>query len=147
MAFIMFLLNPREPRCSLVPFLALLLAMSGCTDTQTRENNRLREEIITVHDEAMEKVGYLYELEIKLHAISTADQLRRQSIDKAIADLQQANTKMFDWMHQYQTLAVSQDIVEDSRYREQQLHLIQEVQRLTDESIERSEIILNDSQQ
>ena len=146
MAFIMRHLNIPRPCCCLAPILALVLALAACADEQTEENNRLREEIIAVHDEAMEKIGFMYELEVKLQMIPDADPLRQQSIDRVIADLQQANKKMFDWMHQYQTLAVSGEIAKDNSYRRQQLHLIQEVQRLTDTSIEMSLDILNNNQ-
>ena len=139
-------LNISRPTCCLFSILALLLAISACTDEQTSENSRLREEIIAVHDEAMEKIGLMYELEVKLQAIANADLLRKKSLDQAIADLQQANKKMFDWMHQYQTLAVSADIAKDNEYRHQQLLLIQEVQRLTDTAIEMSLAILNNNQ-
>ena len=136
-------LNISRPYCCLFPLLALLLAISACTDEQTSENNRLREKIIAVHDEAMEKIGFMYELEVKLQTIANAEPLRRQSLDKVVADLQLANKKMFDWMHQYQTLAVSADIAKDNEYRRQQLLLIEEVQRVTDTAIEMSLAILN----
>lgn len=139
-------LNIPRPRCCLVPILVLVLAITACTSEQARENNRLRESIIAVHDEAMEKIGYMYELELKLQMVANADPLQQQSIGKVIASLQLANKKMFDWMHQYQTLAVNKDIAKDNSYRRQQLHLIQEVQQLTDTSIEMALNILNDIQ-
>ena len=120
--------------------------MTACMDGQTRENNRLREKIIAVHDEAMEKIGFMYELEVKLQTIANAEPMREQSIAKAIAGLQQANKKMFDWMHQYQTLAVSEEIAKDNGYRRQQLLLIEEVQHVTDTAIEMSLDILNTRQ-
>lgn len=136
-------LNAMRYSCYLAPVLALLLIISACTDEQSKENNRLREEIITVHDEAMDKIGYMYELETGLQAIPVAGPAANHARDEALAKLQLANKKMFDWMHQYQTLAVSQDIAEDNRYRKQQLLLIQEVQLVTDESIKKSEKLLN----
>ncbi|MEE4166851.1 MAG: hypothetical protein V2I35_12685 [Desulfocapsaceae bacterium] len=137
-------LNTMRYGCYLAPVLLLLLfIISACMDEQSNENNRLREEIISVHDEAMDKIGYMYELEITLQAIPVADPATKQARDEAVAKLQLANKKMFDWMHQYQTLAVSQDIAEDNRYRKQQLLLIQDVQLVTDESIKKSEKLLN----
>jgi hypothetical protein len=146
MAYVMRYLNIPRPRCCLVQILALVLVITACTNEQARENNRLRESIIAVHDEAMEKIGYMYELELKLQMVANADPLQQQSIGKVIASLQLANKKMFDWMHLYQTLAVNKDIAKDNSYRRQQLHLIQEVQRLTDTSIEMALNILNDNQ-
>lgn len=124
------------------PILAVFLVISACTNEQTRENNRLREKIIEVHDQAMEKIGYMYELEITLQTISKPESVQKKSIDDAISRLQKANTLMFDWMHQYQTLAVDTEPEVDNTYRHQQLVLIREVQRLTDESIERAETLL-----
>ena len=122
--------------------LALLFAISACTDEKTIENRRLRDKIIEVHDEAMDKIGYMYELELKLGNISIADNAQKKSIDRAISALQKANKMMFDWMHQYQTLAVDPEPGKDNTYRQEQLLMISEVQRLTDESIQLSEKLL-----
>ena len=122
--------------------LALLFAISACTDEKTIENRRLRDKIIEVHDEAMDKIGYMYELELKLGNISITDDAQKKSIDRAISALQKANKMMFDWMHQYQTLAVDPEPGKDNTYRQEQLLMISEVQRLTDESIQLSEKLL-----
>lgn len=131
--------------CIFAPILALLFVIPACTDEQTRENTRLRDEIIEVHDKAMDKIGYMYELELKLGNI-TADSSQKKAIDNAISALQKANKMMFDWMHQYQTLAVDPELKKDNTYRHQQLLMISEVQRLTDESIEQSEKLLGNGQ-
>ena len=128
--------------CFFAPILALLFVIPACTDEQTRENNRLRDEIIEVHDEAMDKIGSMYELELKLGNSSIADSAQKKSIDNAISALQRANKMMFDWMHQYQTLAVDPELGKDNTYRHEQLLMISEVQRLTDESIKLSEKLL-----
>jgi len=122
--------------------LALLFVIPACTDDNTIENRKLRDKIIEVHDEAMDKIGYMYELELKLGNISIADNAQKKSIDRAISALQKANKMMFDWMHQYQTLAVDPEPVKDNAYRQEQLLMITEVQRLTNESIERAEKLL-----
>lgn len=131
--------------CIFALILALLFVIPACTDEQTRENTRLRDEIIEVHDKAMDKIGYMYELELKLGNI-TADSSQKKSINNAISALQKANKMMFDWMHQYQTLAVDPELKKDNTYRHQQLLMISEVQRLTDESIEQSEKLLGNGQ-
>lgn len=127
--------------------LALLpLLANSCQGQQSAENERIREEIIHVHDEAMEKIGYLYELETRLQAIEnqtdTLDK-KQKVIELTIANLQQANRTMFDWMHQYQTLAVSKEISSDTRYRIEQLGKIEEVQRLTIKAITAAEELLD----
>ncbi len=146
MAFIMQDLMPPKLSSILAPFLVALCLVCSCTDEQNRENSRLREEIITVHDRAMDKIGLMYELEIKLQTLATNDPARKKTFDQAISDLQNANKMMFDWMHQYQTLAVDSEPEKDNVYRRQQLLMIREVQRLTDESIGISETILANGQ-
>lgn len=120
------------------------LLISACTNEHTLENNRLREEIIAVHDQAMEKIGYMYELEIKLQTISQPEAAQKKGVDDAVSRLQEANRLMFDWMHQYQTLAVDAEPEKDNVYRNRQLLLIKEVQRLTNESIQIAETLLED---
>lgn len=120
----------------------LLLFLSGCSNELETKNNHLREEIIRVHDLAMAKIGYMYELEIKLQDLVSADSSERTAIKASVSNLQKANRMMFNWMHQYQTLAVEGSLEADNHYREQQLILIKEVQQITDESIEMSEKLL-----
>jgi len=127
--------------------LALLpLLVNSCQNQQSAENERIRKEIIYVHDQAMEKIGYMYELETRLKAIEhQTDTLNKKQkvIEMAIGNLQQANRTMFDWMHQYQTLAVSKEISSDTRYRIEQLGKIEEVQRLTTKAITIAEELLD----
>lgn len=127
--------------------LALLpLLVNSCQNQQSAENERIRKEIIYVHDQAMEKIGYMYELETRLKAIEhQTDTLNKKQkvIEMAIGNLQQANRTMFDWMHQYQTLAVSKEISSDTRYRIEQLGKIEEVQRLTTKAITIAEGLLD----
>jgi len=129
--------------------MALLpLLLNGCQDHRSAENERIRKEIIRVHDEAMEKIGYMYELETELQTIGnhagTPDK-KQEVIELAIANLQRANRSMFDWMHQYQTLAVSKEISSDTQYRVEQLQKIEEVQLLTINAISAAEEILDET--
>jgi len=135
-------LIPAKLRSIALSFLVVLCFVISCTDEQSRENTRLREEIIAVHDQAMDKIGHMYELEIKLHALEEPDPGEKKVVEQAISALQNANNIMFDWMHQYQTLAVDSEPDKDNVYRRQQLLEIKEVQRLTDEAIRMSESIL-----
>ncbi len=119
--------------------LSILLAAAfacqyGCTNPQAEKNEALREEIIEVHDRAMEKIGTMFALEMKLKN-DPPPGLSREIIDRRVAALQEANRAMFAWMNQYQTLAVADDIETDTRYRLEQLDLIKEVSRLTDQAI------------
>jgi hypothetical protein len=113
---------------------AALAGQYGCTDPQAKKNEALRKEIIEVHDRAMDKIGVMFELEMKLKN-DPPPGLSREIIDRRVAALQQANRAMFAWMNQYQTLAVDADIEVDTRYRIKQLDLIKEVSRMTDQAI------------
>ena len=106
------------------------------------KNEQLREEIITVHDAAMEKIGYMYQLQVQLQTLEAQNGEHKKNIQEAMDKLKQADTMMFDWMHQYQTLAVDSDLAKDTLYRQQQLQMIANIQQLTNESIKLSEKLL-----
>ena len=115
---------------------------TSCSNGEMRKNEQLREEIITVHDAAMEKIGYMYQLEVKLRTLAARNREHKKDIEEAMDKLKQADTMMFDWMHQYQTLAVDSNLAKDTLYRLQQLKMISEVQLLTNVSIKLSEKLL-----
>lgn len=120
----------------------VLLTLWGCSDPLADENEALRKEIIEVHDEAMDKIGYMFMLETRLKKVAPAPELSQESIDKSIAALKQANTEMFRWMNQYQTLYVDDDLGRDNSYRRQQLEKIRAVGRMTRQAIDDAEHIL-----
>lgn len=122
--------------------LMVLLALTGCSDPQTEQNEVLRAEIIKVHDEAMDKIGYMFALETKLKTLQAVPAASEESIDTTVAALQEANSAMFRWMNQYQTLLVGGDISRDNDYRRQQLEMIREVGGMTDNAITSAEQIL-----
>lgn len=108
-----------------------LLAFQGCTDPLARENDALRHEIIVTHDEAMAKIGLIYELqkELKTQAGCAGE------CEAYVKALEQADESMFAWMRQYRTLAVDSDLAGDNRYRREQLEQIRAVQQLMEEAI------------
>ena len=118
------------------------LILCGCSDPLAEENEVLRKEIIEVHDEAMEKIGYMFVLETRLKKFPPTEELSQHSRDLAITALQQANREMFGWMNQYQTLFVDEDLALDNNYRRQQLELISAVRKMTNEAITGAEQIL-----
>jgi len=130
----------------LVVAIVTVLLLPGCKNAVLQENDTLREEIIRVHDLAMEKIGYMYELEVKLEESSSTDRESEDEIKKAISHLKTADTMMFDWMHQYQTLAVGSTLEKDNEYRSTQLLMISKVQQHTDSAIEMSEKLLKRQQ-
>jgi hypothetical protein len=145
-ALVMHTIAPILLKELLVVAIVMVLLLPGCQNAAVQENDHLREEIIRVHDLAMEKIGYMYELEVKLEDLSVADRDTEDEIKKAISHLQTANTMMFDWMHQYQTLAVESTLEKDNEYRSTQLLMITKVQQQTDRAIQISEKLLNHQQ-
>ena len=117
-------------------------AGTSCSNGEMHKNEQLREEIITVHDAAMEKIGYMYQLQVQLQTLDAQNVEYKKNIEEAMDKLKQADTMMFDWMHQYQTLAVDSDLAKDTLYRQQQLQMIANIQQLTNESIHLSEKLL-----
>lgn len=124
----------------------IVLALAGCRSAAEQKNDQLQEEIIRVHDLAMEKIGYMYELEVKLEQLPGRDKETEEAVREVISHLKNANTMMFDWMHQYQPLAVDDSLDQDSSYRERQLLEIRKVQELTNDSIRDSEQLLESEQ-
>ena len=117
-----------------------VLVLAGCRDPDAKENERLRIAVERVHDKAMARIGYMFELstELKTRATECAA-VAAQQIEADIAALEAADRAMFDWMHQYQSLFVDEDIRIDNQYRQVQLTLISEVDRLTDDAISAAE--------
>lgn len=127
---------------AVVATLIVVCGLSGCPDPQAQKNEALRDEIIQVHDEAMDKIGYMFTLETRLGRLQAGPAASRESIDTAVIALQEANSAMFRWMNQYQTLLVGGDISRDNEYRRRQLEMIREVGRMTNNAIGGAEQIL-----
>lgn len=121
---------------------AVVLALGGCSDPLEEENERLRNEIIAVHDEAMDKIGHMYLLETRLKKLQPTAARENSAIAGAIEALQSANREMFSWMNQYQTLFVADDLSLDNRYREEQLEMIRTVGKMTTAAIVEAEQLL-----
>ncbi len=121
---------------------AVLFLLWGCSDPLAEENEALRKEIIEVHDQAMDKIGYMFVLESRLKKMQSGPDLSQASIDSTIEALQQANKEMFRWMNQYQTLFVNDDLSKDNSYRQQQLEMIRAVGKMTNLAIADAEHIL-----
>lgn len=131
-----------SPGLRLLVVTAVILTLYGCSDPLARENEALRSEIIEVHDQTMDKIGYMFVLESRLKKMVPGPQLSRNKLDSSIAALQYANKEMFRWMNHYQTLFVADDISRDNAYRQQQLEMIQTVSKMTTLAIADAEHIL-----
>ena len=122
--------------------LMVLLSLCSCTNPLATENEMLRTQITEVHDEAMAKIGYMFELETRLKNLPPDAKLPAGRIKNSIEALQRANRDMFSWMNQYQTLFVDDDLSLDNEYRRKQLEMIWAVSRLTNSAISDAEQIL-----
>ena len=131
-----------SPGLRLLVVTAVILTLYGCSDPLARENEALRSEIIEVHDQTMDKIGYMFVLESRLKKMVPGPQLSRNKLDSSIVALQYANKEMFRWMNQYQTLFVADDLNRDNAYRQQQLEMIQTVSKMTTLAIADAEHIL-----
>ena len=120
----------------------VILSLCSCADPLATENETLRTQITEVHDEAMAKIGYMFELETRLKNLPPDPKLPVERINNSIEALQRANRDMFSWMNQYQTLFVADDLSLDNEYRRKQLEMIQAVSRLTNSAISDAEQIL-----
>jgi len=120
----------------------IVLLLCGCSDPLAEENEALRARINEVHDEAMAKIGYMFELETALQQLSSDPKLPAGRLERSVEALRQANRDMFSWMNQYQTLFVDDDLSLDNEYRRQQLEMIRAVSRVTNAAISDAEQIL-----
>ncbi len=95
----------------------------------------LKDEVMVVHDDAMAKMGMLYDLEIAVK--NATDSTETESVEKAaeiIAKLQTANKDMMDWMRQYKEPDF-QDKNKVKLFFESQMLSISKVKSDTDSSI------------
>jgi hypothetical protein len=120
----------------------MILSLCSCSDPLATENEALRTQITEVHDEAMAKIGYMFELETQLKNLPSDPRLPNARLESSVDALQRANRDMFSWMNQYQTLFVADDLSLDNEYRRTQLEMIRAVSRLTDSAISDAEQIL-----
>jgi hypothetical protein len=125
----------------------ILIAACGSNNSATNESSEvklsstdslkqvLKEEVMVIHDDAMAKMGMLYDLEIAVK--NTIDSTNSESVKKAgkvIDKLQTANKDMMDWMKQYKEPEF-EDKNKLTQYFEAQMKLITKVKVDTDSSI------------
>lgn len=104
-------------------YLALLFAFAGCQSgpsSEAQQQQELETEVMDLHDEAMADMGKIYRLRRNLTALrdslqaQTADTVRVSLLSRRIAELNEADEAMMDWMRQYKapdTLAHDQAMI------------------------------------
>jgi len=130
-----------------VVLLSIFLALSCGEKKQT--DTRM-EEVIAVHDSVMPKMGQIGALISQLRPLadSTAGDPRYAD---AIADLQQANTAMMDWMQGFGDRFDYAEIQEGktlsaqkSEWLDEELVRVKEMAKAVNESISQAESLLKD---
>jgi hypothetical protein len=128
--------------------LSLLLALSCAENKQT--DTRMQE-VIAVHDSVMPKMGQIGQLisQLKPLADSTASDSRYAD---AIADLEQANTAMMDWMQGFGDRFDYAEIQEGktlsaqkSEWLDEELVSVKKMAKAMNESISQAESLLKNS--
>lgn len=121
-------------RAILFLILASFLLINSCGPKGPTENEKLREEVIAVHDEVMPKIGKLKSLERKalekakeLETEDPVDSARVEEFKALAYDLNHAHDSMFEWMHQYEPIEGDQPEEELKEYLENQMVLVSSV--------------------
>lgn len=136
----------------LIPFLiiSLFLVLNSCGPKGPTENQKLRAEVIAVHDEVMPKMGQLKSLERKaldkVKELESEDPLDSAKIIeyKALAyDLNQAHESMFDWMRQYEPTEGEETEEEIKEYLDNQMVLVTEVNVEIKETLDKASRMLD----
>lgn len=125
-------------------FLALSCAEKKPTDTRMQE-------VIAVHDSVMPKMGQIGQLISQLQPLADSTASDSRYAD-AIADLQQANTAMMDWMQGFGDRFDYAEIQEGktlnaqkSKWLDEELVSVKKMARAMNESISQAESLLKNS--
>lgn len=113
------------------------------------ENEKLRDEVIAVHDEVMPKMGKLKSLERmalervdELESVNPVDSLKVEEYKALAYELNHAHDSMFEWMHQYEPKDGDQSQEELKEYLENQMVLVSAVNVEMKEALAKAEALL-----
>lgn len=136
--------------------MALSLLTVGCKEEKKPEatpvaNNQMKE-VMAIHDEVMPKMGKVGRLVGKLKAmVDTTEQGKRY--EKAMRDLQTANTSMMKWMQDFGDQFDSDEILNGKELSEQKKLLlnveednIKKVKQQIESSIAAAEALLQENE-
>lgn len=125
------------------------MLINACGPSGPSDNEKLRAEVIAVHDEVMPKMGQLKSLERK--ALEKAKELESQeeansaAVEeyKALAyDLNHAHESMFAWMRQYEQKDGEMKEAEVKAYLDKQMELVTEVNVEMKAALEKADKLL-----
>ena len=129
--------------------IATLITFTSCKETKKAEEPSKMENVMSIHDEVMPKMGTLGKLVGQLKPM--ADSLGAESVEaKAIKDLQEANRSMMDWMQGFGDRFDSEEIMDGKELSDEKKQWLKEeeekvlqVKDNINSSIERAEEILS----
>ncbi|WP_299321730.1 hypothetical protein [uncultured Maribacter sp.] len=129
--------------------IATLITFTSCKETKKAEEPSKMENVMSIHDEVMPKMGTLGKLVGQLKPM--ADSLGAESVEaKAIKDLQEANRSMMDWMQGFGDRFDSEEIMDGKELSDEKKQWLKEeeekvlqVKENINSSIERAEEILS----
>ena len=129
--------------------IATLITFTSCKETKKADEPSKMENVMSIHDEVMPKMGTLGKLVGQLKPM--ADSLGAESVEaKAMKDLQEANRSMMDWMQGFGDRFDSEEIMngkelsdEKKAWLKEEEEKVQQVKENINSSIERAEEILS----
>lgn len=137
-------------RNALFLVLATFFILTSCGEKGPSADQKMRDEIIAVHDEVMPKIGELKSLEKKaitkaeeLTGVEPVDETQLEEYKSLAYDLNHAHEAMFIWMRQYETEDGELSDEELKIYLEDQLDRVKDVNKEVKEALERAEKDLN----
>jgi hypothetical protein len=129
----------------IVGLFILMLFIFACNEHEKKNNaEKLNDDIMSMHDEAMSKSSYVLKLKGKVNVLLDSINIpfNRDTLQQISSDLFKADRLMLDWMHQYKEPDLKSDTAVS--YLQKQLEMIEEVHDITFKSINSAERILNE---
>ena len=137
-----------RPASALAGLLFLFLAVSCGPE---KEPDTRMQHVVAVHDSVMPKMGRIGELITQLQPLADSTEAG-QVYQKAIADLQAANTGMMEWMQGFGDRFDSAEIMEGkelnpqkSAWLDEELIKVEKMAKKMNGSIERAEALLEET--
>lgn len=124
----------------------LTLPLHSCTPSDEQRVETIRLEVLAIHDEAMDMMGPMYELEMALTSQLDKRKQNHQPTDDqqaAITGLIVAQEAMMDWMRQYKPPGEKSTFPEAMTYFQNQKRHITEIRRMTGKAISEAEALLD----
>lgn len=121
----------------------LMLFLLACGPSKKQKEDRLRSEVMAIHDEVMPRTEEMYRLRKRLQAMADSllkqdmtDTLLRHEIERLIFKLRKADDSMMSWMHNYNGGSGLYDHNEVMRYLENEKLKIEAVRQAILEAVD-----------